>query len=48
MIEDQCLFELLEQRLKNELGNVLSFEEVLAQDGLTFDEIDSMEDVDIE
>jgi len=48
MIDDHYLLVLAEDRLKNDNGLSHSFEEVLAKDGLTLTDIESMEDVDIE
>ena len=48
MIDDQYLFALAEERERNSTGVTYSFEEVLAEDGLTLADIDAMEDVEIE
>ena len=48
MIEDQCLLTLAEERENRDTGKTYSFEEILAKDGLTLEEIDAMEDVEIE
>ena len=48
MIEDQALLAVAEARIEYNNGNMRSFEDVLAGDGLTFVDIDSMEDVEIE
>ena len=48
MIEDQYLLALAREREKLSIGKGYSFEEILAEDGLTFADIDAMEDVEIE
>ena len=48
MIEDQYLLALAEERERNSTGVTYSFEEILAEDGLTIADIDAMEDVEIE
>ena len=48
MIEDQYLLALAEERERRDTGETYSFEEILAKDGLTFEDIDAMEDVEIE
>ena len=48
MLDDQYLLAVAEERLKNDNGVTYSFEEILAKDGLTFADIDAMEDVEIE
>ena len=48
MIEDQYLLALAEERERNSTGVTYSFEEVLAERGLTLADIDAMEDVEIE
>ena len=48
MIEDQYLLSLVEERERNSTGTTYSFEEILAEDGLTLADIDAMEDVEIE
>ena len=48
MIDDQYLLALAEERERNSTGVTYSFEEVLAEDGLTLADIDAMEDVEIE
>ena len=48
MIEDQCLLTLVEERERKDTGATYSFEEILAEDGLTFADLDAMEDVEIE
>jgi PHD/YefM family antitoxin component YafN of YafNO toxin-antitoxin module len=47
-IEDQYFLALAEERLKNDSGVTYTFEEVLAESGLTLADIDAMEDVEIE
>ena len=48
MIIDQYLYELVEEREKNGTGKTYTFDEVLVKDGLTFDDLDAMEDVELE
>jgi len=48
MIEDQALLAVAEARLEYNSGKVYSFEDVLAEDGLTLADLDAMEDVEIE
>ena len=48
MIEDQYLLALVEERERNSTGMTYAFEEILAEDGLTFADIDALEDVEIE
>ena len=48
MIEDQALTAVAEARMEYTTGEVRSFEDVLAGDGLTLSDIDAMEDVEIE
>jgi len=48
MIEDQALLAVAEARLEYSIKETRSFEEVLAEDGLTLADIDAMEDVEIE
>ena len=48
MIEDQCLLALVEERECRDTGETYSFEEILAKDGLTLEDVDAMEDVEIE
>ena len=48
LIEDQALLAVAESRLKYNSGVMHSFEEVLAEDGLTLADIEAMEDVEIE
>jgi len=46
--EDEYLLALAEERLKNGSGKTYSFDEILAEHGITREELDSMEDVEIE
>jgi PHD/YefM family antitoxin component YafN of YafNO toxin-antitoxin module len=48
LIEDQVLLMLAEQREKQDTGKRYSFEEILADDGLTLADIEAMEDVELE
>ncbi len=48
LIEDQYLLALAEERERNDTGEYYTFEEILAQDGMTLEELDAMEDVEIE
>jgi PHD/YefM family antitoxin component YafN of YafNO toxin-antitoxin module len=48
MIDNQYLLALAEEREQNSTGVTYSFEEVLAERGLTVADIDAMEDVEIE
>jgi len=48
MIDNQYLLALAEERERHSTGVTYSFEEVLAEDGLTLADIDAMEDVEIE
>ena len=48
IIDDQYLLALAEERLKNDNGATYSFDEILADNGLTRTDIDEMEDVEIE
>jgi len=48
MIEDQALLAVAEARLKYGTGETISFEDILAKDGLTLADVDAMEDVEIE
>jgi len=48
MIIDQYLYELAEEREKNGTSKTYTFVEILEKDGLTFDELDAMEDVELE
>ena len=47
IIDDRSLLVLVEDRIKNDTGASISFEEILAQDGLVLSDIEKMEDVDI-
>jgi PHD/YefM family antitoxin component YafN of YafNO toxin-antitoxin module len=44
MLEDQYLLALAEERLKNDDGHRISFEDLLAKDGLTLADLDAMEE----
>jgi len=46
--EDEYLLALVLERKKNDTGVRYSFEEILAEDGLTLEDIDNMEDVELE
>ncbi len=48
IIDDHYLLTMAEERLKNVHADAISFEEVLAKDGLAFSDMDAMEDVEIE
>ena len=48
MIDDQYLLAVAEARIKYESGVTYTFEEILAEDGLTLEDIDEMEDIEIE
>ena len=48
MIEDQALLAVAESRMEYNSSDMRSFEDVLAEDGLTLADIDNMEDVEIE
>jgi len=48
IVEDWFLLTLAEERMKNDTGETHSFEEILAKDGLTFADLEAMEDVEIE
>jgi hypothetical protein len=48
ILEDEHLLALALEREKNGSGKTYSFEEILAEDGLTIEEIDNMEDVELE
>lgn len=48
IIDDQYLLALAEERERNSTGVTYSFDEVLAERGLTTADIDAMEDVEIE
>jgi hypothetical protein len=47
-IDDYYLLTLAEERLKNDNGVRYSFDEILAKNGLTFADIEAMDDVEIE
>ena len=46
--DDEYLLALALERKKNDNGVRWTFEEILAEDGLTLEDIDNMEDVEIE
>ena len=46
--EDEYLLALVEERLKNDTGVRISWEEHLAKHGITQEELDEMEDVELE
>jgi PHD/YefM family antitoxin component YafN of YafNO toxin-antitoxin module len=48
MLDDQYLLALAEERERTGTGMTVTFDEVLAKDGLTVADIDAMEDVEIE
>jgi PHD/YefM family antitoxin component YafN of YafNO toxin-antitoxin module len=48
ILDDHYLLALAEERERNSTGVTYSFEEVLAERGLTTADIDAMEDVEIE
>jgi len=48
MIEDQALIAVAEARMGYTAGKARSFEDILAGDGLTYADIDAVEDVEIE
>jgi len=48
MIEDQALLAVAEARVEYKTGKERTFDELLAKDGLTFADVDAMEDVEIE
>ena len=48
MLDDQYLLALAEERLKNDTGVTYSFEEILADNGLTIADLEAMDDVEIE
>ena len=48
MIEDQYLIALVKERERKNNGVTYLFEEILAEDGLTLEDIENMEDVEIE
>jgi len=45
MLEDQYLLALAEERERNDTGETHTFEEVLAEDGLTIADLEAMDDV---
>ena len=47
-LEDEYLLNLALERKKNDNGVRYSFEEILAERGLTLEDIDNMEDVELE
>ena len=47
-LEDMQLFRLAEDRIKNTSGKLYTQEEIMEQLGITDEELDSMEDVEIE
>jgi len=47
-LEDEYLLGLALEREKNDTGTRISFEEHLARHGMSRDELDNMEDVEIE
>jgi len=47
-IEDYYLLQLAEERIKRDTGIRWTFEEILAEDGLTVADLDAMEDVELE
>ena len=48
MLDDIYLAALAEARMKNDSGNAVPFEEILTKNGITQQELDAMEDVEIE
>jgi len=48
MLEDEYLLALALEREKNGSGKTYSFEEILSEDGLTLEDIENMEDVELE
>ena len=46
--EDKYLLELVMERKKNDNGVRWTFEEILAEDGLTLQDLENMEDVELE
>ena len=48
MLEEEYLLALAEERLKNSSGIVYSFDEILSEHGITREELDNMEEVEIE
>jgi hypothetical protein len=47
-LEDEYLLALALERERNDTGVTYTFAEVLAKDGLTFADLEAMEDVEIE
>ena len=47
-LEDEYLLALVHERKRNDTGKRISFEEILAKDGLTLEDLDKMEDVELE
>ena len=41
LIEDQRLLAIAEERLRNDTGEYTSFEDILAKDGLTLEDLDN-------
>ena len=48
IFDDHYLLALSEERIKNDNTPTIPFEEILAEDGLTFADLEAMEDVEIE
>jgi len=48
MIEDQALLAVAESRMGYNIRETSSFKDILAKDGLTLEDVDAMEDVEIE
>jgi hypothetical protein len=48
MMEESYLLALAEERERQDTGKRYSFEEILADDGLTLADIEAMEDVELE
>jgi len=48
LLEDLFLLNIAEERMSRDNGKRWTFDEVLAEDGLTTSDIDAMEDVEIE
>jgi len=47
-LEDEYLLALVQEREKNDNGISWSFEEILAEDGLTRADLEKMEDIELE
>ena len=47
-LEEARLYALVAERIENDSGITVSFEEILADEGLTFADLDAMEDVEFE